>query len=282
MSDRGAEEDWPPPVWNPEVQEFDPWLPQRLRDQALVARMERDIYESFWAVLAQFLVLVLRQILGAGVPDPQQVLRAEGQWNAMVDEFSRTVILPAMGSVYQQIFGPDVQYSGRPAVQAHLAAVDNRLRNVDNEVFNRVAAQVSRSVEEGWSIPETAAAIEEELSPANPLWQNRALTVARTETISALNAGRLDSFQQIAADNPDLKFQKQWLATLDHRVRDTHRRADQQRRDLDKTFSVGTAELRFPGDPRGPAKEVIQCRCTPIMVEAGREVNLQDRGFPVN
>ena len=42
---------------------------------------------------------------------------------------------------------------------------------------------------------------------------------------------------------------------------------------------VGIRDDYDPGDPRGPAKEVIQCRCTTILVEEGREVDMTNRGF---
>lgn len=278
MSDRGEnEEKFPPPVWD--GQGFDPWLPQRLRDSALVARSEREMFDAFWALLAEFLVAALRAVTGSTTPDPTQVLGVEGLWNNLISEFVNTAVRDVIGSVYQAIFGPDVQFDSRPFVVSYLAQVENRLRDVDNEVYNRVAATVARGAAEGWSIPRTAQEMEEVLSVDNPMWKNRATVVARTETIGALNAGRTDSFEAIADAIPDLVFEQQWLATLDTRVRDSHRKADGQRRPMGRTFEVGTAQLRFPGDPRGPAREVIQCRCTTILVEEGREVNMDNRGF---
>jgi hypothetical protein len=207
------------------------------------------------------------------------VLGVEGLWNQLVDQFVNTTVLGVIGDVYRSIFGPDVQFDSRPFVVGYLASVENRLRDVDNEVYNQVAQTVTLGTQEGWSIPRTASEIGQVLSPDNPIWRNRATVVARTETIGALNAGRTDSFEAIADAVPELRFEQQWLATLDHRVRDTHRRADGQRRAMGRTFDVGTAELRFPGDPRGPAKEVIQCRCTTILVEEGREVRMDNRAF---
>jgi len=279
MTDRGGtpDDEFEPPVWD--GQGFDPWLPQRLRDAAQVARSEREMFDAFWALLSEFLVAALRLVSGSTTPDPTQVLGAEGLWNQLIDEFVSTVVRDVIGSVYQAIFGPDVRFDSRPFVVNYLAQVENRLRNVDNEVYNRVAQTVARGAAEGWSVPRTSQELEEVLSVDNPIWKNRATVVARTETIGALNAGRTDSFEAIADAIPELRFEQQWLATLDHRVRDTHRRADGQRRPMGAAFSVGTAELRFPGDPRGPAEEVIQCRCTTILVEEGREVDMTNRGF---
>lgn len=279
MSDgRGEGEERP--VWD--GQGVDPWLPARLRDSAEIAAAEREMFQGFWAILAQFLVAATRALLAAPTPDPQQLLSQQSLWDRLVAEFVQTTVLDVMGRAYRAIFGPDVRYSARPAVLAHLAVVDNRLRDVDNEVFDRVAATVARGTQEGWTADDTRKAVQQELGPENTHWKNRAAVVARTETIGALNAGRTDSFNQISSDHPELQLDQQWLATLDTRVRATHRRADGQRRRPGRPFDVGGAELRFPGDPRGPAREVIQCRCTTILVERGREVNLSGRGWTLD
>lgn len=51
---------------------------------------------------------------------------------------------------------------------------------------------------------------------------------------------------------------KQWDATLDGRTRPSHARIDGEIRETDEKHSNG---LMFPGDPSGPAEEVIFCRC---------------------
>lgn len=65
---------------------------------------------------------------------------------------------------------------------------------------------------------------------------------------------------QAAALSEDV-LDKTWIATLDGKTRDSHFAADGQRTPLAGTFTVGTAALRFPGDPAGPASEVRNCRC---------------------
>jgi outer membrane murein-binding lipoprotein Lpp len=272
MSDRERE-----PAWNGEG--FDPWLPSRLRASAQIAAAERQVYESFWSYLSEFLVAALRAVLASQVPDPQNVRGVEDRWHAAMADFVATAIRAVIESVFQGIFGPDVQFDSRPAVVAYLAQVENRMRDVDNEVYTRVAAAVAQGTQEGWSIPQTAEALSELLDSDNPLWRNKATVVARTETIGALNAGRTDSFNAIAAEVPELNFQQQWLATDDNRTRPTHRAADGQRIAIGARFQVGSSELRFPGDPLGPADETIQCRCTTILVEEGREVDFTNRGF---
>lgn len=96
-------------------------------------------------------------------------------------------------------------------------------------------------------------------------------------TISALNAGRMDAFRAAAEEEPDIVFEKIWIATDDARTRPAHREADGQRVPLEDPFSVGGFDMMFPGDPTAPANLVIQCRCSFVLVEQGEEVDFSDR-----
>jgi hypothetical protein len=55
---------------------------------------------------------------------------------------------------------------------------------------------------------------------------------------------------------------KKWHVTLDGRERQAH--ADMVNKPaipIDDFFDVGGEKLKYPGDPRGSAGNVIQCRC---------------------
>jgi len=86
----------------------------------------------------------------------------------------------------------------------------------------------------------------------------RAERIARTEINSAANWGHDEGAKAISADT-GLQLSKTWMAVADNRTRDTHSRIDGETVRDDETFSNG---LRFPGDPMGPANEIIMCRCT--------------------
>jgi uncharacterized protein with gpF-like domain len=73
---------------------------------------------------------------------------------------------------------------------------------------------------------------------------------------------------------------KQWLSTDDTRTRPTHNAADRQRTLLSEPFRVGTASLLFPGDPRGPAAEVINCRCSMLPIVLGETLDWTERQNP--
>jgi hypothetical protein len=100
-------------------------------------------------------------------------------------------------------------------------------------------------------------------------YRNRALryraeTIARTETIPALNRAQKESTQQAIQSgqlNAD-QVKKVWVSTNDSRTRDTHASMDRQEVGINELFtSPSGAHLEYPGDANAPASEVIKCRC---------------------
>ena len=83
--------------------------------------------------------------------------------------------------------------------------------------------------------------------------------VARTAMTGAENAGRVNAYQR--AQSMGIELEQMWLATLGGRTRPSHRAIDGESVPVNGTFSNG---CKFPGDPSGPAAEVMNCRCTLI------------------
>jgi len=89
-------------------------------------------------------------------------------------------------------------------------------------------------------------------------------TIARTETLAALNKGRFDAIgQQIDAGKIDAQdVTKKWSSVGDDNVRHSHQVLNGQIAPYDGVFtSPSGALLRYPHDPRAPAWETIMCRC---------------------
>jgi uncharacterized protein with gpF-like domain len=166
-------------------------------------------------------------------------------------------------------------------VAQYLNRAGNRLRNVPDEVYSLIVAEVERGITEGRSIDDVQAAIQVLLTASGAdRWPNRARTVARTETIGAVNAGVFRAAEMDAQERGDVAPMKVWIATDDSRTRPTHTDADGQRTLLRSPFQVGGAQLLFPGDPAGPAQEVINCRCTTIPIVLGEEIDWTERQNP--
>jgi len=95
----------------------------------------------------------------------------------------------------------------------------------------------------------------------------RGETIARTETLKALNAGRQEALDQLI-ENPNNDVQAQdvtraWDATGDALTRPSHAAADGQVMAQGEAFIVGGFALMYPGDTSlgAPGEEVINCRC---------------------
>lgn len=96
--------------------------------------------------------------------------------------------------------------------------------------------------------------------------QYRGETIARTETLRALNTARTEAVRQMLeqADLPPSAVTRTWRSTQDSRVRDAHAAMNGQERDAETPFqSPSGARLMHPGDGSlgAPASELVNCRC---------------------
>ena len=99
------------------------------------------------------------------------------------------------------------------------------------------------------------------------LLKHRGDTIARTETIASLNAGRDEGIAQLieAGNITEQQVVKVWDSTgADGRTRDTHLGMEDQRKRLGEPFvSPSGARMMHPGDTslKAPGSETINCRC---------------------
>jgi hypothetical protein len=115
---------------------------------------------------------------------------------------------------------------------------------------------LERATVEGWGVEET---VNEILTKAKDINRKRARVITRTESVRAMNVGTL-----IGAEKSSLILDKAWIDAKDNRERPSHLRCGRQKPiDQNEPFQNG---LMFPGDPNGPAKEVVNCRCSVAMV----------------
>ena len=85
----------------------------------------------------------------------------------------------------------------------------------------------------------------------------------KTETTAISNKAILESATTIF---PADQLYKEWSTALDGRERASHRAADGQSVPFNQPFIVQGQELMEPGDRRGSASNVINCRCAAIPV----------------
>jgi len=147
--------------------------------------------------------------------------------------------------------------SGEPEQMANYFTRTRREQRFDGVV--RTAMQESRPVK--------AADIDRITSRySDRLLQTRGNNIARTESLSALSAGREQALQQAIREGVvEQQFvTREWDDTGDGRTRDSHRAMGGQKRGAGEPFQSPTGALMMhPGDTSlgAGAEDVINCRC---------------------
>ena len=96
------------------------------------------------------------------------------------------------------------------------------------------------------------------------LLQLRGETIARTETLGAMNAASQEAMSQlVTSEGLERKdVQKIWRASEDERTRESHAALNGEYVKFDEAFvTITGVRLMRPADPSAPAEEVINCRC---------------------
>lgn len=204
-------------------------------------------------------------------------------WGYAVDD----VVLPYFGGIFEAgaaaageqvaaIRGAGVVIpAGDPALLNHAAVqflAGTRQRFIPLSAAVTEAARTE--VLAGFRAGEGIATIRRRIQAATGLARGTAEAIARTEVIAASNMGAQARVDLMGADAPRYR---QWLSTMDARTRPTHVRADGQVVPATERFEVGSARLRVPGDPSGPAAEVINCRCTVLFTDSPEVMEVPGR-----
>jgi 8-oxo-dGTP pyrophosphatase MutT (NUDIX family) len=241
---------------------------RRLRHLARVLSGERKITAATKRALEVLLAEAARALAAAGYSTDVLDSRLPG-WRAAVDQD----VIPAIEQVFSEAF--DAAGRGvidpRPYATRHIESIHNRLVGVSDDVFDSMRLTLEQGRQAGESIALLAGRVDALLSD-DQRWTNRAQTVARTEVVSANNAGAALSARATADVLGVEQGQviKEWLATMDSRTRETHAQADgQQVFGLDSQFDVGGSSLSEPGDPGADPAETVNCRCTVLFIYPG-------------
>ena len=121
----------------------------------------------------------------------------------------------------------------------------------------KLKQQIASELSVGIATSQSYADIHRNITTVAGINKNKAMRIARTEGHRIQQTASYDAQKKAKEKGADIV--KQWSAALDGRTRDSHRRVDGEIRELDKSFSN---DLMYPGDPNGPAAEVVNCRCT--------------------
>lgn len=265
----------------------DPLLPSRLRAVSFIRQGEEKIRRSWFGVMTRWLDSVRPGVMApfrenGSTPDVSGLTSGDLNWAEAINREVMPQIAGQAQIPWSAVTGGNAgDFEQDANMIEYLDDARNRLVRVPDEVYLQVNTLIQRGIDEGRTIPEIADDVSTVLTAnGSEQWPNRAVTIARTETIGATNAGAFYAAAELANERGDTGAEKIWVSTLgDGRTRDTHVKADKQRVQLFEPFIVGGFPLMFPGDPSGPAQEVINCRCSLLSTVAGEDVDWSDRQF---
>lgn len=260
----------------------DPFSAARLRASAFIRRGEQRVGRAWFRSMTRWLDRVRPQVLPEDAPpQPQNVDQNRAFWG----ELMQSEVIPEVAGLYtrvrSRVTGVRDESVTDPDAAAYLNEAGNRLVRIPDEVYAILVREIEQGIALGESVPDIRDRVQTVLTATgSERWPNRAVVVARTETMGAVNAGAYAGALRDAEERGDPAPFKVWLSTEDDRTRPSHVDADGQRTLLTEPFRVGGAPLLFPGDPRGPAQEVIQCRCTFLPITLGDQVDWTSRADP--
>jgi HK97 family phage portal protein len=148
-----------------------------------------------------------------------------------------------------------------PRIASFLAKKDILVTGINETTKEQIRQRVINAVDEGWS---TQQLRDEIMNLFDDMSEGRAMTIARTETAGAYNFGTLESWKQSG-----IPLKKKWLTAPGafHPRHENYQGLNGQTVALDDYFTVGLAQLQYPGEPGGPPEEVIQCRCAMLSLK---------------
>ena len=160
------------------------------------------------------------------------------------------------------VFGREIDFERR--VEEYFRGRQLVLVGISQSMANKIQNEIVLLRSEGLSASQIASAITAKFNRINLA---RARTIARTETHNAASFAS-HQYHVDVQNTLGTKMKKKWVATRDERTRPFHAEMNGKPAiDMDEDFEVGGVKMKYAGDPKGGAKNVINCRCVVIYVD---------------
>ena len=177
----------------------------------------------------------------------------------------RTALSPTNGVGVRRIV-TDPLTGAQTAVKDFWIGQDGTLKSTFTARNKQSDAAIFRAIRDGTTLPQSAIDRAAQ-GYSNNLLKQRGETIARTETMKALSAGRHEAVAQLIENtNNDVRAEDtkgKWNSAGDAKTRPTHAAANGQVVAYGEPFIVGGYSMMFPLDSSmgAPASEVVKCRC---------------------
>jgi hypothetical protein len=207
------------------------------------------------------------------VDDQMQMAREVIRAGIETGRNPRQVALDLVGRIDKATGKRSGGFIGLTSQQAQwVMNAERQLRDLDAGYFSRGRRDkrydrlVLRAIKDGKPLAEA------DIRQITQRYRDRLLnlrgeTIARTEALNALRAGRHEGYQQLI-DSGNVRSDQvtvTWSATMDGRTRDSHQALNGQKIRFGQLFTspLTGARLEYPGDTThgAPGEETIACRC---------------------
>lgn len=235
----------------------------RLVIEQVIHDMQDDLASKYAGVIRKFAQQAARNytVLTAGARpdeliDPEDVRKESTK---AVDKLRRHAVERVIG---ETLAVAGVAFDVAPLLVDSLTAqIGVRSRDLNRSMLRTLVSTIDRASAEGWTVPETAAAIEANVTGIAP---GTSTMLARTDLIGLANGGSIVAAREVLPEGAT----KTWRSASDDKVRPDHEEADGQSVPLAAAFEVGGESLDYPGDPSGSDENVCNCRCVCTYDEA--------------
>ena len=155
-----------------------------------------------------------------------------------------------------------------------------KIKSMQDTTVNIISKTIKFGVHQGETNTEIAKRLRKK---GKTLSKFQALRIARTETL-----GMYNSATEASVNETGLKFDRVWSTTVDSRTRRRkkgkgfdHLMVNGQKRKQGEPFDVSGEKLDFPGDPKGSAGNIINCRCV-LIYERATGIERRSRNVKTN
>ncbi|MBN1253983.1 MAG: phage portal protein [Deltaproteobacteria bacterium] len=227
---------------------------QQPHENRITSKIRRFFFEQRKRVLD-----ALNDLLGKGVMGETKDYTDDVFNKNKEDELLKVLAEPLFADAVQE---------GIDAVLTELALVDFEFsigdpaaaKYIESKVVkivginDTVKEQIRKALNEGLIAGDTPKELADRIRGVYNFASTRANSIARTESGSCIQGGKYETRKAVNVDST-------WITARDEHVRGSHAAQDGETVPVGEKFSNG---LRFPGDPQGTAKEIINCRCDTI------------------
>lgn len=148
----------------------------------------------------------------------------------------------------------------------------DRIDDIAAAAASKIRAELGMVMIGNRSVHETIGQVTQILGETS---RARATTIVRTELGRAWAVASHERAKQ--AEEEGVPMDKVWRRSGKIHSRLNHDLADGQRVAMHEHFTVGTIKMRFPHDPKAPAKETINCGCIALYRPRGIAATMPDK-----